>query len=122
MDKSKILGGCMCGRVRYQFSSPPSSSTICHCNDCRRASGSHSVAWLGVPIKNFSIAKGSPKSFQFSPHATRTFCGDCGTTLTYKTSNRSNEIDVTTGSLDDPERFPPNNQVFEEHKLSWVKD
>ena len=52
---------------------------------------------------------------------TRTFCGHCGTPLTYWKSSYGRTIDVTTCSLDDPERFPPVGHVWTSHKLRWVK-
>jgi hypothetical protein len=50
----------------------------------------------------------------------RTFCPRCGTSLTYTHEHRPAEIDITTGSLDDPEAFPPTEQVFGEFKVSWA--
>ncbi|MBT4290248.1 MAG: hypothetical protein HOD92_23225 [Deltaproteobacteria bacterium] len=43
-----------------------------------------------------------------------------GTTLTYQNEDRPQEIDITTGSLDHPESFVPNKDVFIKEKLSWV--
>jgi hypothetical protein len=40
--------------------------------------------------------------------------------LTYERDNRPGEIDITTGSLDHPEDYPPNKDVFSEERLSWV--
>jgi hypothetical protein len=41
--------------------------------------------------------------------------------LTYENDELPDEIDLTTGSLDDPESFPPNRDVYPEEKLSWVR-
>jgi len=49
----------------------------------------------------------------------RTFCGNCGTSLTYQNIKRGSEIDITTASLDDPEKFPPRKLVFADEKLNW---
>ncbi len=35
-------------------------------------------------------------------------------------SDGDSEVGITTGSLDDPERFPPGGVIWEEEKLSWV--
>ncbi len=59
--------------------------------------------------------------FKSSPSVTRTFCGHCGTPLTYWTTNYEPTIDVTTGSLDDQEAFLPIVHVWTSHKLSWVR-
>ena len=78
------------------------------------------MAWITVKPSEFVWEKGEPKRYQTDTRAYRTFCGACGTSLTYENDERPNEIDITTGSLDDPERFPPNRDVFPEEKLSWV--
>jgi hypothetical protein len=49
----------------------------------------------------------------------RTFCGLCGTPLTYANETRPGEIDVTTVSLDDELRFVPGSEVWVSHKLDW---
>jgi Uncharacterized conserved protein len=44
----------------------------------------------------------------------------CRTSLTYETDRRPEEIDITTGSLDHPEDFPPTKDVYPEERLPWV--
>lgn len=73
-----------------------------------------------MTLSEFSFEKGDPKRYRTDTGAYRTFCNACGTSLTYENEERPNEIDITTGSLDDPEQFPPNRDVFPEEKLSWV--
>jgi hypothetical protein len=51
---------------------------------------------------------------------TRTFCGTCGTSLTYQNDEDSDSIDVTTASLDWPETFPPTQHIWIEDRLGWV--
>ena len=92
----------------------------CHCQNCRRAAGAQAVAWITVDRSNFRLEKGQPKKYRTETGAVRTFCDRCGTSLTYEIDKRPDEIDVTTGSLDDPEAFPPTRDVFPEEKLSWV--
>ena len=113
-------GGCFCGQVRYRGSVAPLHSTVCHCESCRRAAGAQSVAWITLPASAFEWTAASPVQFESSPGVWRTFCGQCGTSLTYTHRDRPGEIDVTTASLDDPETFPPTREVFAEHKLSWT--
>ena len=120
MSRIDIQGGCFCGEVRYRSAAEPIHSTICHCGDCRRAAGAQSVAWVTFRREAFSFTAGQPVRFKSSPPVIRTFCGRCGTSLTYERDDRPGEIDVTTGSLADPEAFPPTQHVFSEQKLSWV--
>jgi hypothetical protein len=112
-------GGCLCGLIRYRITGAPVSSSLCHCVSCRRASGAPTVAWLTVERAQFEIFLGSPRSFQSSPGVLRQFCGSCGTALTYENTKNPRTIDITTLSLDDPNRFPPDDEVWLEHKVSW---
>jgi hypothetical protein len=41
--------------------------------------------------------------------------------LTFEHEDFSDEIDVTTCSLDDPEGLPPRDHTHASSKLSWVK-
>jgi hypothetical protein len=41
--------------------------------------------------------------------------------LTFEHESFLDEIDVTTCSLDDPERVPPKDHTHVSSKLSWVK-
>jgi hypothetical protein len=56
-----------------------------------------------------------------SPPVTRTFCASCGTPLTYRHDDYADTIDITTCSLDRPERFPPSHHSWLDHHVSWVK-
>ncbi len=116
-----IEGGCLCGGVRYRIHGEPLSSGTCQCRTCRKASAAAIVPWLHLNATKFSFTTGQPVEFKSSASVTRTFCGRCGTPLTYWTTSYGPTIDVTTCSLDDPEAFPPIDHVWTSHKLSWVK-
>ena len=115
-----IQGGCYCGKVRFNAGPTILSRANCHCDNCRRAAGAQAVAWITVPISEFVFTQGEPRKYRTDTGAYRTFCGDCGTSLTYENDARPGEIDLTTGSLDEAELFPPTKDVFAEEKLSWV--
>ncbi len=116
-----ITGGCYCGAIRFRATQTPRFQTNCHCANCRRAIGAQSVAWISVDLANFEWVKGTPKRFRTDTGAWRTFCDTCGTSLTYERDTRPGEIDITTGSLDRPEQFPPADDFFTDEKLPWVR-
>jgi len=120
MTRTPITGRCYCGNIRYRATSAPLHQANCHCENCRRAIGAQAVAWITVKMSDFTFEKGIPKRYQTDTGAYRTFCDACGTSLTYENEQRPDEIDLTTGSLDHPEDFPPNRDVYPEEKLSWV--
>ena len=112
-------GGCGCGAIRFLISDEPNRVAVCHCGDCRRLVGAQSVAWLILPRDSYRIVSGSPVEYASSPEVVRTFCGSCGTSLTYSHTSRSDTIDVTVGSLDEPDRFPPTKTTFESERIRW---
>ena len=116
-----IEGGCLCGEVRYRIQGEPLFSGTCQCRSCRKASAAAIVPWIHLDGANLSFTAGKPVDFKSSPPVTRTFCGRCGTPLTYWTTTYGQMIDVTTASLDDPEEFPPLAHFWTSHKLGWVK-
>ena len=120
MEKDKITGGCYCGEVRFSAASDVRVVANCHCANCRRAAGAQAVAWIIVKRSQFQFVKGTPRRYQTDTGAWRTFCADCGTSLTYETDRRPDEIDITAGSLDHPEDFPPTKDVYPEERLPWV--
>jgi hypothetical protein len=116
-----LEGGCFCGFVRYQADAAPFQETNCHCSICRRTSGAPYVAWFSVPAAAFRFTAGEPATLRSSGHGTRRFCPRCGTPLTFASSRSPGELDVTTCSLDDPDRVPPKDHTHTGSKLAWVE-
>ena len=114
-----LIGGCCCGAVRFETSDQVSNATICHCPTCRRAAGAASVAWYSVAVAGYRITSGSPARFQSSAAVTRTFCGACGTPLTYSREDEPGTIAVTVCSLDEPQRLVPADHTFTRYRLDW---
>jgi len=114
-----LAGGCLCGAVRYRAEGGFHHPTLCHCGSCRRAAGAPAVAWISFPRDRFSFTLGAPQTFRSSPDVERTFCARCGTPLTYARDDRPEEIDVTTATLDAPERAAPVDHTWVADRLSW---
>ncbi len=114
-------GGCSCGAIRYRAVGRPTSSMVCHCDSCTRASGATAVAWVTFQTHAFRFERGDTAAFHSSPPVTRRFCGSCGTPLTYEHVKRPSEIDVTTRTLDDPEAFPPSYHAWVGDAPRWSR-
>jgi hypothetical protein len=78
-----------------------------------------SVAWVTVRTEAFAFEGEAPARFASSPGVERTFCGRCGSSLTYAHVSRPAEIDITTATLDDPEAFAPTKEIFTAERVSW---
>lgn len=114
-----LTGGCHCGSVRYETADTPFERALCHCALCRRTTGAPAVAWFTVRESTLRLT-GEPASHASSEHAVRTFCGRCGTQITFKDAAYGDRIDLTTASLDDPEAAPPVEQIWVKSRLPWM--
>jgi hypothetical protein len=119
VSNSEVQGGCLCKSIRYRLAGLPLAQSLCHCRSCRLAAGAPSVAWIVVKRGDFDFILGVPSRFRSSPSVVRTFCGKCGTSLTYEHHESPDTIDVTTATLDAPETFPPTREIWLEHRLAW---
>lgn len=119
MATEKLTGRCLCGAVRYVAGPLLYPATLCHCTSCRRASGAHALGWFTVRGEDLAFSGTTPREYHSSPGVRRTFCGRCGTPLTYARDQRPGEVDVTLGTLDDPDLVPPIDHIYMEDAAAW---
>lgn len=115
-----IEGGCQCGQVRYRLASRPGHAHFCHCRMCQKAVGGPFAALTSVPTEDLVWTAGQPAWFASSNLARRPFCPACGTPLGFQYVG-SGRINVTIGSLDDPEIAPIEVHYGIEARLSFVR-
>ena len=119
MSGASAEGGCLCGSVRYRVSGDPVASTLCHCRSCRRASGGTNVAWAVFDRRDFEWLGAEPVAYSSSGGIEWLHCHGCGSLVGYRRSSRPDHIDITTGTLDEPDRFPPKVEIWLEQKIGW---
>lgn len=115
-----LTGGCLCGKIRYEISGVEIGNTVCHCVDCRRASGAPFFGWMSVAREAFRLVAGAPKIYASSAQVERGFCADCGTPLVYRHTAFADEIDVATGTLDEPGKAVPDHHTWVSQRLVWI--
>lgn len=120
-DEPAARGGCLCGTVRYRIVVEPLHVDHCHCGLCRRGSGAPVVTWMTVPREALIWDHGGPMLYRSSARAERGFCAACGSKLTFAHDDFPDEIDVSLGSLDDPGRVAPSEQIHGESRVDWVR-
>jgi GNAT superfamily N-acetyltransferase len=118
---AELQGGCFCGALRYRVGAAPLEVSHCHCSICRRSSGAPFVTWATVPADAFAFTSGVAAALQSTARARRTFCAGCGTPLTFQLIAQPTWIDVTVGSLDDPNAVPPAAHIWTASQLSWLR-
>jgi hypothetical protein len=121
MSANTIDGGCQCGAVRYRITGTPIMTAICHCTMCRRANAAPAVAWAMFKQDDVSFSGTAPKLFASSAEAERGFCANCGTQISFLASFLPGLIDITIGSMDDPEQAPPRFHYHHGTHISWAE-
>lgn len=118
---SDILeGGCRCGAVRYRARGEPLMSALCHCRDCRRSTGAPVVAWALFASSQVTFSGSTPAEHTPSPGVRRGFCPQCGTSLSFTADYLPGMVDLTLGSLDEPERIAPQFHYWTSQRLPWM--
>ena len=118
---SSYVGGCLCGAVRYRADGPPRSVVYCHCRMCQRAAGAPVVPWATFAAAGFAVSAGDIAEFASSPGARRGFCRRCGTPLIFREIAEPDWIDITVASFDDPAALPPQDHIWTESSVPWLR-
>jgi len=108
----------MCGAVTFTATDVPSKAGICHCEMCRRWTGS---ALIGVSVPTGSLTwQGEALAvIQSSDWAERGFCSKCGSGLFFRVTMKSEwfgNTELPVGVFDDPNGFEITNEIYIDHK------
>ena len=96
----KLAGKCLCGAIQFTLTPKNLNAHVCHCDMCRRWSGSVSmtIACEGPP--NFSKGKDIMTTYKSSDWGERCFCSKCGTNL-FANAPGFGYFGVSAGALED---------------------
>jgi len=114
-----FTGGCQCGAVRFAVFAQPVRIGLCHCRMCQKAVGGPFISLADVRHEDFAWTRGKPAAFRSSTIAERDFCAACGTPLSYRQIGGPN-IELTTGSFDQPQHVAPTYATGCESQLQWT--
>jgi hypothetical protein len=114
------VGGCFCGAVRFSITAEPIWSAYCHCDSCRRATAAPVAAFVGFAEDGVRFDGDARRIFSSSSGVERSYCANCGTPLSYRSTRWPGEIHLYTPTFDHPEAYPPTFHVHWAEKLSWL--
>jgi len=115
----QLAGGCRCGAVRYTVTDAFEYGAICHCSECRKATGSAFKPFLGIRRDELRIAEGADDVAVFGEadgHDAR--CARCGCFL-YSVVRDGEWVHVAMGSLIDSPTLRPDHHIFVGSKAEW---
>ena len=113
----------MCGALRYEADGPPKFMGNCYCKDCRKASGSGFMPFMGFAAGKIWFS-GESRAFLCAAEggraARRNFCPVCGGLVFGGEVGVSDFHTVYAGSLDDASLFRPTMAIFGRDRPDWV--
>ena len=118
-------GGCTCRSVRYRVTREPMIVHCCHCRWCQRETGSAFVLNAIVEADQVALLQGcldvvlTPSESGKGQKISR--CPDCRVALwsNYPFTGEAAHF-IRVGTLDDPDRWPPDVHIYTESKQPWV--
>ena len=124
-DDSPIEGGCTCGHVRYRVLMPPLFVHCCHCRWCQRETGSAFVINALIEADRVRLLSGDVEVIDTPSESGRGQrihrCPSCSVALWSNYAGAGDTIlFVRVGTLDDPDRVPPDIHIFTASKQPWV--
>lgn len=118
-----IQGRCLCGHVTYEYGGSVGPASYCHCEDCRRCTGSAFNVGVQFDVAHFHITSGSPKGLakrgDSGNEITRHFCPECGSPIFTSSPKHPEHVYVKAGTLDDPTVVNPTYQSWVVSAVSW---
>lgn len=124
MKKNHYSGSCLCGAVRYEVNGEFDHFYLCHCDYCRKDTGSAHAANLLSKTARLNWLNGEAAVKTFTLAATRhskSFCTHCGSALPSLQLDGALLV-VPAGSLDDKLSIRPQAHLFTRSRADWDAD
>jgi hypothetical protein len=119
----RYTGGCLCGALRYEAKGEPRFAGHCYCADCRKASGSGFIPFMGFASSAVTFS-GETRMFTSKAanggDAVRNFCPVCGSLVFGGKVGKDDSHTIYAGSLDDPSSFRPTIAIFTRNRPVWA--
>jgi hypothetical protein len=118
-------GGCTCRTVRYRVTSRPLFVHCCHCRWCQRETGSAFVLNAMIEADRVELLAGEPEAVNTPSNSGKgqkiMRCPTCRIALWSTYSGAGDTLRfVRVGTLDEPDRLPPDIHIFTASKQPWV--
>lgn len=119
-------GGCDCAAVRYRMESAPLFVHCCHCRWCQRESGASfalNALIEGDRVTNLGVEPeivDTPSQSSLGQKIAR--CPKCRVAVWSNYAGAGPFVKfIRVGTLDNPDRLPPDIHIFTHSKQPWVQ-
>ena len=118
----KKTGGCLCGSVRFEVEGEPISQFLCHCDDCKRQTGSPFSVCVCYESQNFYLIKddhlvGHDMVGDSGNSLCRKFCSKCGAPIFTIADMAPDSTFIKMGAFDDPSWVKPTLELYTKDRV-----
>ena len=120
-----LEGGCTCRAVRYRLNTPPMFVHCCHCRWCQRETGASFALNAMIETDRVELLSGAPDVINTPSNSGKgqkiSRCPRCRVAVWSNYAGAGDFVHfVRVGTLDEPDRLPPDVHIFTESKQPWV--
>ena len=123
--ETSLEGHCTCGAIRYRMTSKPLFVHCCHCRWCQRETGASFALNAMIEADRVILLAGTPEVVNTPSNSGKgqriTRCPTCKIALWSNYAGAGDAVRfVRVGTLDQPDRLPPDIHIFTMSKQPWV--
>jgi len=121
----ELAGGCTCRAVRYHLTTAPIIVHCCHCRWCQRETGASFALNAVIEADRVVVDSGKPE-LVVTPSASGKGqkilrCPTCKVAVWSHYAGGGEAFSfIRIGTLDEPDRLPPDLHIFTASKQPWV--
>jgi len=125
MGEQTFEGGCTCRAVRFKMTSKPLFVHGCHCRWCQRETGTAFAQNAMIEADRVVLTSGEPEMVDTPSNSGKgqkiARCPACRVALWSNYAGAGDKVRfVRVGTLDEPDRFPPDIHIFTMSKQPWL--
>lgn len=122
MSEMTYKGSCLCGAVEYEITGEASRFYHCHCQRCRKATGTGHASNLFIKADKVNWLKGEEHITHYKiPESERfmnSFCSQCGSRMP-RYVPQLQVVMLPAGSLDNEPALKPQAHIFWDSRADW---
>ena len=118
-------GGCTCRAVRYRMRGEPLIVHCCHCRWCQRETGASFALNALIEADRVELRSGAPEVVDTPSESgvgqRISRCPQCRIALWSNYGGAGDKVRfVRVGTLDEPDRLPPDIHIYTASKQPWM--
>lgn len=124
MKETTLNGSCLCGAVKYRVTANLKKFYFCHCEQCRKITGSSFASNILAEPTEVEWVSGEDKikRFDFPGRSfTKVFCTECGSGLPFHNVSGT-MLHIPAGSLDVDPAIRPDKNIFWGDRSPWIEE